>query len=96
MKVRLMKCADGALVPTDDVEREKILKLEVGKEYHVEVCTSQNGKLHRKIFSFFAFCTKHYYGDSEAHKDSYQLDYVRRRLMISAGYCKQVLRWHII
>lgn len=90
MKVNFVKCAGGTLVPADDAQVEKLTKLGNGEEYEVDIKLKQNGKLHRKVFAFFAFCTRHYYGDSEAHKDEYQLNYVRKNLTITAGYYRQM------
>ena len=90
MKVLFVKCAGGTLVPADDSQVEKLTKLGNGEEYEVDIKLKQNGKLHRKVFAFFAFCTRHYYGDSEAHKDEYQLNYVRKNLTITAGYYRQM------
>lgn len=88
MKVNFVKCAGGTLVPADDLQVKKLTKLGNGEEYEVDIKLKQNGKLHRKIMLFFSFCTQHYYGDSEAHKDQYQFDYVRKKLTIIAGYHK--------
>lgn len=90
MKVNLIKSPGGILVPADDAQLVKMDKLGNGEEYKVDIPLKQNGKLHRKMFLFFSFCTQHYYGDSEAHKDEYQLDYVRKKLTILAGYYRQV------
>jgi len=90
MKVNFIKCAGGTMVPADDLQVEKLTKLANGEEYEVDIKLKQNGKLHRKIMLFFSFCTQHYYGDSEAHKDQYQYDFVRKKLTIIAGYHRQV------
>ncbi len=90
MKVRFIKQPGGTMIPADDLQVEKLTKLNNYEEYEHDIPLKQNGKLHRKIFAFFAFCTQHYYGDSEAHKDEYQLDYVRKKLTILAGYYRQV------
>lgn len=90
MKVNFIKCAGGILVPADDAQLVKMNKLGNGEEYKVDIPLNQNGKLHRKLFLFFSFCTQHYYGDSEAHKDEYQLNYVRKNLTITAGYYRQM------
>ena len=90
MKVSFTKQPGGALIPSSDADAEKMTKLSNGELYEVDIKIKQNGKLHRKVFAFFSFCTQHYYGDSEAHKDEYQLNYVRKNLTITAGYCKQM------
>lgn len=90
MKINVIKTANGKLWPADEIAEEHLKKLANGEEYQVEIKLKQNAKLHRKIFGFFAFCTKHYYGDMDAHKDEYQLEYVRKKLTVIAGYCKQM------
>lgn len=37
-----------------------------------------------------AFCTNYYYGDMDASKDEYNVQYVRNKLTVIAGYHKQV------
>lgn len=90
MKVNIIKTANGKLWAADDIAQEQISKLSNGEEYECDIKLKQNGKLHRKIFGFFAFCTQHYYGDIEAHKDEYQREYVRKQLTILAGYKKAI------
>ena len=90
MKVELIKLPGGSFVPGNDVDAEKLSKLTNNNRYEVDVKVKQNNGLHRKMFLFFSFCTRHYYGDIDAHKDTYQLDYVRKHLTIQAGYHKQV------
>ena len=88
MKINVIKTAQNKLWPCDDTDEEYIKSLSNGEEYEVEIRLKQNAKLHRKIFGFFSFCTQHYYGDIEAHKDEYQREYVRKKLTVIAGYCK--------
>ena len=90
MKINFIKQPGGAMMPASDIDAEKSNKLNNFEQYTVDVPLKQNGKLHRKIMLFFSFCTQHYYGDSEAHKDQYQYDYVRKKLTIIAGYHRQV------
>lgn len=90
MKIAVIKTASNRLWAADDISEQHIKKLSNGEEYEVEIRLKQNAKLHRKIFGFFTFCTQHYYGDMEAHKDEYQLEYVRKKLTVIAGYCKQM------
>lgn len=94
MKVNFTKQPGGALIPSSDADAEKMTKLSNGEPYEVDIKLKQNGRLHRKVFAFFAFCTQHYYGDSEAHKNKYQLDYVRGELTKIAGYYEQVPTRH--
>lgn len=90
MKIQVIKTANGKLWAADDIAQEQISKLSNGEGYECEIKLKQNGKLHRKIFGFFAFCTQHYYGDIDAHKDEYQREYVRKQLTILAGYKKVI------
>ena len=90
MEVNFVKQPGGAMIPADDLQVDKLTKLTNWEEYKVDIKLKQNGKLHRKIFVFFAFCTQYYYGDSEAHKDEYKLKYVRDKLTVIAGYYRQV------
>ncbi len=90
MKIAVIKTAQNKLWPADEIAEEHLKTLANGEEYEVEIRLKQNSKLHRKIFGFFAFCTQHYYGDMEAHKDEYQREYVRKKLTVIAGYCKQM------
>ena len=89
MKVQMTKHPGGGLMPADDEAAAKMLKVENGN-HEINITLKQNGKLHGKIFLFFAFCTRHYYGDSEAHKDEYKVNYVRKYITIIAGYSRQV------
>jgi len=90
VKVSFIKQPGGTLTPSSEETVNKMLKLSNGIEYSVDIKVKQNGALHRKMFSFFAFCTNHYYGDSEAYKDEYRLEYVRKKLTVIAGYYRQV------
>ena len=90
MRLWLIKTSNNKLWPCDELAETKLSKVAVGEELEWSVNAKQNGKLHRKIFAFFAFCTKHYYGDEEAAKDEYSVDFVRKRLTVFAGYYKQV------
>lgn len=90
MKIQVLKAANNRLWAADEISEEHIKSLKNGEEYEVEIKLKQNAKLHRKIFGFFAFCTRHYYGCDEAHKDEYQREYVRKQLTILAGYKKAI------
>ena len=83
----MTKHRGGALMPANDEAVDQMLRVENG-DHEISITLKQNGRLHRKIWGFFAFCTRHYYGDNEAHKDEYQIDYVRKKLIIFAGYSK--------
>lgn len=85
-----MLTSDMQLIACDEESQGKLSKFKVGAIHSCDVKLNQNYKLQKKIFGFFAFCTKYYYGDMNAHKDEYQLEYVRKKLTVIAGYCKQI------
>ena len=89
MKVNVINMK-GVLLPVDSEAEEKLLKLKKGDVYVCDVKVNHNYELHKKIFGFFAFCTNYYYGDIEASKCPYQLDRLRKKLTVAAGYYKQV------
>ena len=76
-------------MPANDEAVDQMSRVENG-DHEISITLKQNGRLHRKIWGFFAFCTRHYYGDDEAHKDQYKVAYVRKYLTIIAGFSKQV------
>lgn len=88
MKIDLIVTANKTLWPTDDIQKERLSKLKVGEFYSCDIKLNQNYGLHSKIFGFFSFCTKHYYGDIDVTEK--QIDYVRRKLTVIAGYYTQV------
>lgn len=88
MKINFQIDSEG-LYLADEESEAKYKKLKPGT-YSFDVKLNQNYKLHKKIFGFFSFCCIHYYGDIEAAKNEYNLDYVRKQLTILAGYSEQV------
>lgn len=88
MKANYLKVGGGTLVPADEQSFEASHSLKNNEYYEVTIKLNQNYRLHSKIFAFFKFCAQYYYGDSEPCTD--QVELVRRNLLISAGYCKQV------
>ena len=90
MKINLIKTANNKFWPADEEAELKLKKLKKGDVYVVDVKVNHNYELHKKIFGFFAFCTRYYYGDVDAAKCEYQLDRLRKKLTIAAGYNKQV------
>ena len=90
MKINIIKTANGKFWPADEEAELKVKKLKVADVYTADIKVNNNYELHKKIFGFFAFCTNYYYGDNEASKCEYQLDRLRKKLTIAAGYHKQV------
>ena len=90
MKIDITISADRQINPANEAAVTALAKLKYGEFYTCDIKLNQNYRLHQKIFGFFAFCTNYYYGDMDAHKDKYQLEYVRRKLTLIAGYYTQV------
>ena len=85
----MVKHPGGSLTPSNDEAVAKMARVENG-DHEISITLKQNNRLHRKIWAFFAFCTRYYYGDMEAHKDEYQIAFVRKYLTIGAGYRREV------
>lgn len=90
MKINLIKTANGKFWPVDEEAEAKIAKLKKGDCYVADIKVNHNYELHKKIFGFFGFCCNYYYGDIEASKCEYQMDRLRKKLTVAAGYFKQV------
>ena len=90
MKVNLIKTANNKLWPVDEEAEVKLSKLKKGDVYTVGIKVNHNYELHKKVFGFFVFCTNYYYGDMEASKSKYSVDYVRGEITKAAGYYEQV------
>ena len=90
MKINLIKTANGKFWPADEEAETKVNKLKKGDVYSADIKVNNNYELHKKIFGFFGFCCNYYYGDNEASKCEYQLDRLRKKLTIAAGYHRQV------
>lgn len=90
MKINLIKTANNKLWPADEEAEVKLTKLKKGDVYVADIKVNHNYELHKKIFGFFGFCTNYYYGDMEASKNKYSVDYVRGEITKAAGYHEQV------
>jgi len=88
MKVNVVKTANGKLWPAEQEDEEKLRNMKVAEVYEVDIKVNQNYQLHKKIFAFFKFCTQHYYGDMDVTTE--QVEFTREKLLMSAGYVKQV------
>ncbi len=86
----MIKTANSKFWPASQEDEEKLKKLKSADVYEVNIKANQNYELHKKTMGFFAFCCDFYYGDSEAHKDEYKFDHVRKKLTVIAGYYHQV------
>lgn len=88
MKVNVVKTANNKLWAADEENEEKLRNMKVAEVYEVDIRVNQNYQLHKKIFAFFKFCTQHYYGDMDVTK--IQIEFVRKKLIVFAGYFDQV------
>ena len=88
MKVNMIKLAGGAMLPADEVAEEQLRKIKNAECYSVNITPNANYKLLQKIHVFFKYCAQFYYSDSEVTNE--QIDLVRRKLTMAAGYYKQI------
>ena len=90
MKIDITLSADMQINPANEQSLIAIKKLKFGHFYTCDIKLNNNYRLHQKIFGFFVFCTNYYYGDMDASKCPYQVERLRKKLTIAAGYHKQV------
>ena len=90
MKINLILNSDRQFIACDEESQAKMNKFKIGAIHSHDVKLNNNYKLHKKIFGFFAFCTRYYYGDMDAAKNKYNVDYVRGEITKGAGYYEQV------
>jgi len=88
MKINVVKTANNKLWAADEEDEEKLRNIKVAEVYEVDIKVNQNYQLHKKIFAFFKFCTQHYYGDMDV--TNVQIEFVRKKLIVFAGYFDQV------
>ncbi|MFT6347095.1 MAG: hypothetical protein ACJAYB_000076 [Psychromonas sp.] len=86
MKIHLVKNKTG-FYPADEKSQDLMKKIKFNETYSCDVKLEQNYGLHRKIFAFFSYCTDHYYGGVDEHKNPVQLSIVREVITIAAGHC---------
>ena len=89
MKIKYQKLPGGVLSPADQQAYEESQNLKNYEYYEVTIKLDQNYRLHAKMFAFFTFCAKYYFGDSEVTTD--QVEYVRKNLIVSAGYVRTLI-----
>lgn len=88
MKINVIKTANNKIWPADEEAEEKIKKIKTGEVYEVNITLNQNYRLHKKMFAFFKYCAQFYFGDQDVTTD--QVEFTREKLIMSAGYVKQV------
>ena len=88
MKINLIRTANNKFWPASEEDLEQMKKLKIGDHYKADITLDHNYPLLQKIHVFFKYCAKHYYGDENVNKDQIQL--TKDKLLMSAGYVKQV------
>jgi len=95
VKIPMIKNAGGGLCPADEMYLDKLMKLENGGLYEIELKKTNNPKLHRKLFAFFKFCFDHYSAeetDLGCADEVKQFNHFRKRLTILAGFFDEFLK----
>ena len=85
MKIQVIKQSGGSLIPSSDLEADKLAKFKTGEQYEVEIKLSRNPAFHRKVFAFFNFCFEHWAGD-DMQCEAKQFDVFRNQLTCLAGF----------
>lgn len=94
MKVDMVKCPGGVLVPASDLDAETMTSFKTNETYLIEIKRSRNPGFHRKVMAFFAFCMEHWDG-SKVHEHcshAEQFNRFRKDLTILAGFYIQTTR----
>ena len=94
MIVNMLKCRGGTLIPSSDLDVDKMSRLKSGDIYPVTFKLSRNPRFHGKVFAFFNFCFDHWDGSQvlEHGSQQAQFDRFRKDLTILAGYYEQSVR----
>jgi hypothetical protein len=88
VKVNMVKLAGGIFSPADEEAEAQLQKIKNCDHYTVDIKLNHNYKLLQKVHVFAKYCAQFYYGDIDVDKD--QVELVRKKLLIFAGYHKQV------
>jgi len=94
MKVDFIKQPGGVLIPSSEIDVEKMTKFKTGEYYPVDIKLCRNPQFHRKVMAFFTFCMEYWAGEQvmEFGSHSAQFDRFRYDLTILAGYYIQTTR----
>ena len=86
MKINVIKCAGGQLLPATDAEAERMTRFKTGETFEIDIKNARNPAFHRKVFSFMNFCFEHWQGVNEHQCEGKQFDVFRESLTVLAGY----------
>lgn len=94
MKITMIKQAGGVLVPSSDMDAEKLTSFKTNEHYEIEIKRSRNPAFLRKVMAFFNFCFDHWDGErSHLHcSEIEQFDRFRKDLTILSGFYVQTIR----
>ena len=84
----MRKYPGGLMGPADEEAEQQLQKIKNCDCYSVDIKLNHNYKLLQKIHVFFKFCAQNYYGDENVSED--QVAFVKNKLLVFAGYYKQV------
>jgi len=94
MKISMTKLPGGGLIPSTDLDAEKMIKFKSHCDYEIEIKLPRNPQFLKKVMVFFHFCYDHWDGDKVAEHctPQAQFDRFRRDLTILSGYYIQTVR----
>jgi len=86
MKVSFKKQPGGILIPSSDIEADRMNRFKTGEDYEVEIKLTRNSAFHGKVFAFFNFCFAHWRGGNEFQDEAKQFELFRGDLTVLAGF----------
>jgi hypothetical protein len=89
MEINLIKVAQGALVPADEHEAEKIKKIKLGALVKVELTQTRNPMFHRKFMALLRLGFDAFHPPEETYKGypvEKDFDQFREDVIIAAGF----------
>lgn len=86
MKISFKKQPGGILVPSSDIEADRMNRFKTGEDYEVEIKLTRNSAFHGKVFAFFNFCFTHWRHGNEYQDEAKQFNVFRAHLTALAGY----------
>lgn len=89
MKINMVKQYGGVLVPSSDLDSEKLIKFKTGETYEIDIKLSRCPAFHRKVFAFLNFCFQHWQCEIISN-EQVQFDRMREELTIYGGYYHKV------
>ena len=90
----MTKQPGGVLIPSSDMDSDKLHKFKNGETYEIEIKLVRNPQFLRKVFAFFNYCYAVWDGGEvmEHGTPEAQFERFRKDLTILAGYYHETVR----